>query len=170
MAKLARLNPLLRNACAIPFAAPASPSRWRNFSGWWSRRINREHRLVYRVTGKARHRRWKWRSAATIIEDGGEFPLAHDFCHAPVEDDHICAFISGFDAWSDNLEYNAIGILPASRSSELITSKSLFGGQHKTARTTAVLILETGIGSRRVPSHRGRTHLRGHPSCGKRQE
>lgn len=23
-----------------------------NLSGWWSRRINREHRLVYRVTGK----------------------------------------------------------------------------------------------------------------------
>ena len=22
-----------------------------NLSGWWSRRINREHRLVYRVTG-----------------------------------------------------------------------------------------------------------------------
>ena len=23
-----------------------------NLSGWWPRRINREHRLVYRVTGK----------------------------------------------------------------------------------------------------------------------
>jgi len=23
-----------------------------NLSGWWSRRINREHRLVYRVSGK----------------------------------------------------------------------------------------------------------------------
>ena len=37
---------------AIATECRAEESLGGNLSGWWSRRINREHRLVYRVTGK----------------------------------------------------------------------------------------------------------------------
>lgn len=50
---LARLNLLLRECLRDPFRGVGKPeSLGGNLAGWWSRRIDREHRLVYRVSGK----------------------------------------------------------------------------------------------------------------------
>ena len=49
----ARINLLIDECLRHPFTGTGKPEPLkRNLSGWWSRRINREHRLVYRVTGK----------------------------------------------------------------------------------------------------------------------
>ncbi len=50
---LGRLNALLGECLRDPFRGTGKPEPLRrNLSGWWSRRITAEHRLVYRVTGK----------------------------------------------------------------------------------------------------------------------
>ena len=50
---LARLNSLLKECMRDPFRGIGKPEPLGgNLSGWWSRRIDQEHRLVYRVTGK----------------------------------------------------------------------------------------------------------------------
>ena len=50
---LARVNVLLKECMRDPFRGIGKPEALSsNFSGWWSRRINQEHRLVYRVSGK----------------------------------------------------------------------------------------------------------------------
>ncbi len=50
---LARLNGLVEECMRHPFSGTGKPEPLGgNLSGWWSRRIDREHRLVYRVTGK----------------------------------------------------------------------------------------------------------------------
>ncbi len=50
---LQRVNALLKECMRDPFRGTGKPEPLgQNMSGWWSRRINREHRLVYRVTGK----------------------------------------------------------------------------------------------------------------------
>ncbi len=47
---LARLNSLIRECCRTPFAGTGKPEPLRGpLSGWWSRRLTLEHRLVYRV-------------------------------------------------------------------------------------------------------------------------
>ncbi len=44
---------LLKECMRDPFRGTGKPEPLGgNLSGWWSRRIDREHRLVYRVTGK----------------------------------------------------------------------------------------------------------------------
>lgn len=49
---LARVNELIRETVRHPFSGLGKPEPLRqNLKGWWSRRIDREHRLVYRVTG-----------------------------------------------------------------------------------------------------------------------
>jgi toxin YoeB len=49
---LARLNALLKECMRDPFLGTGRPEPLSgNLSGWWSRRINQEHRLVYRVSG-----------------------------------------------------------------------------------------------------------------------
>ncbi len=49
---LKRLNALIRECQRHPFEGTGKPEALReNFSGWWSRRIDREHHLVYRVVG-----------------------------------------------------------------------------------------------------------------------
>ena len=49
---LARLNGLLAECQRHPFSGTGKPEALRqNLKGWWSRRIDREHRLLYRVTG-----------------------------------------------------------------------------------------------------------------------
>jgi toxin YoeB len=51
-AMLARINPLIRDARRSPFSGLGKPEPLkRQLSGWWSRRISFEHRLVYRGTG-----------------------------------------------------------------------------------------------------------------------
>lgn len=50
---LARLNALIEDMQRSPFRGLGKPEPLReNWSGWWSRRIDNEHRLVYRVIGK----------------------------------------------------------------------------------------------------------------------
>jgi toxin YoeB len=53
-AVLVRLNVLIRDARRNPFTGIGKPEPLkRQLSDWWSRRISGEHRLVYRVEGKA---------------------------------------------------------------------------------------------------------------------
>ncbi|MFT5468059.1 MAG: toxin YoeB [Verrucomicrobiales bacterium] len=47
---LRRINQLIRDTLRSPFSGIGKPKRLkRNRAGWWSRRINDEHRFVYRV-------------------------------------------------------------------------------------------------------------------------
>ena len=47
----ARLNNLIKECGRTPFAGTGKPEPLRGaFSGWWSRRLTDEHRLVCRVT------------------------------------------------------------------------------------------------------------------------
>ena len=49
---LARLNGLIAECQRHPFSGTGKPEALRqNLKGWWSRRIDREHRLLYRVIG-----------------------------------------------------------------------------------------------------------------------
>ena len=49
---LARINDLIEDARRHPFTGLGKPETLKGkFAGWWSRRINREHRLVCRVRG-----------------------------------------------------------------------------------------------------------------------
>ena len=49
---LARINELIRDAFRSPSAGVGKPEPLiGNLRGWWSRRITREHRLVYRLSG-----------------------------------------------------------------------------------------------------------------------
>jgi toxin YoeB len=46
---LARINDLIKECSRTPFAGTGKPEPLRGaLSGWWSRRITLEHRLVYR--------------------------------------------------------------------------------------------------------------------------
>jgi toxin YoeB len=50
---LTRINELIRDTMRSPFAGIGKPEPLRgNRSGWWSRRITKEHRLVYRCIGQ----------------------------------------------------------------------------------------------------------------------
>ena len=51
---LARVNEVIRDTMRDPFSGIGKPEPLRgNLKGWWSRRIDQEHRLVYRVTDDA---------------------------------------------------------------------------------------------------------------------
>ncbi|MEJ2750134.1 MAG: Txe/YoeB family addiction module toxin [Anaerolineae bacterium] len=48
---LKRINQLITETTRTPFEGTGKPEPLKaNLSGYWSRRINSEHRLVYRVT------------------------------------------------------------------------------------------------------------------------
>ena len=48
-----RLNALIEECSRTPFKGTGKPEPLSgNLTGWWSRRLNLEHRLVYRVSGK----------------------------------------------------------------------------------------------------------------------
>jgi toxin YoeB len=48
-----RINALLQECARDPFRGTGKPELLGgNPSGWWSRRITREHRLVYRLVAK----------------------------------------------------------------------------------------------------------------------
>lgn len=50
---LGRLNDLIKDCRRDPLRGLGKPEPLAgNLSGWWSRRIDSEHRLVYRVSGK----------------------------------------------------------------------------------------------------------------------
>ena len=47
-----RLNALIRDSMRQPFRGTGKPEPLKgDLSGWWSRRLTSEHRLVYRVSG-----------------------------------------------------------------------------------------------------------------------
>lgn len=47
---LVRLNSLIKECTRTPFDGTGKPEPLKGqLSGWWSRRLNREHRLVYRI-------------------------------------------------------------------------------------------------------------------------
>jgi toxin YoeB len=49
---LTRINELIADARRHPFIGIGKPEPLKGrYGGWWSRRINREHRLAYRVQG-----------------------------------------------------------------------------------------------------------------------
>ena len=49
---LRRLNRLLDECSRTPYFGTGKPEALRgNWSGWWSRRIDDKHRLVYRIEG-----------------------------------------------------------------------------------------------------------------------
>ncbi len=51
---LQRLNGLIRECCRTPFSGTGKPEPLRGrLTGWWSRRITKEHRLVYRPSDDA---------------------------------------------------------------------------------------------------------------------
>jgi toxin YoeB len=51
-AVLARINTLIEECRRHPFQGTGKPETLKgDLSGWWSRRITSEHRLVYRVSG-----------------------------------------------------------------------------------------------------------------------
>jgi len=48
-----RLNMLIEDVRRSPFSGLGKPEPLKGrFAGWWSRRITKEHRLVYRIAGK----------------------------------------------------------------------------------------------------------------------
>lgn len=50
---LGRLNELLQQCMRDPFRGTGKPEPLGgNLTGWWSRRIDQQHRLVYRVSGR----------------------------------------------------------------------------------------------------------------------
>jgi toxin YoeB len=47
-----RINQLIKEIMREPFAGIGKPEPLKHaFQGWWSRRIDGEHRIVYRVVG-----------------------------------------------------------------------------------------------------------------------
>ncbi len=51
---LERINTLIREIRRMPFQGVGKPEPLRHaFAGYWSRRLNDEHRIVYRVVGDA---------------------------------------------------------------------------------------------------------------------
>ena len=49
---VARINEIIRDCMRHPYKGIGKPEPLRHeLSGWWSRRISGEHRLVYRVVG-----------------------------------------------------------------------------------------------------------------------
>jgi toxin YoeB len=53
---LFRINDLIKDCLRSPFKGIGKPEPLKgNYSGFWSRRINEEHRLIYKVTEQRLH-------------------------------------------------------------------------------------------------------------------
>ena len=53
---VAKVNALIKDAKRSPFSGLGKPEPLKNeLKGFWSRRVTREHRLVYRVVGSGDH-------------------------------------------------------------------------------------------------------------------
>ncbi len=51
---LKRINTLIKETTRSPFEGIGKPERLKNaLAGYWSRRINDEHRMVYKVEGES---------------------------------------------------------------------------------------------------------------------
>ena len=51
--KLNRINSLIKEIQRTPFEGTGKPEKLRHLPGYWSRRIDREHRIVYKIKGDA---------------------------------------------------------------------------------------------------------------------
>lgn len=52
IAMLEKVSALIEDARRSPFAGLGKPEPLRgNLSGWWSRRVTGQHRLIYRIAG-----------------------------------------------------------------------------------------------------------------------
>jgi len=48
---LKKINKLIDETCRVPFAGPGKPEPLKeNYSGYWSRRIDKQNRLIYSVS------------------------------------------------------------------------------------------------------------------------
>jgi toxin YoeB len=55
---LKRLNELIEECCRTPFRGTGKPEPLKgDLQGWWSRRLTKDDRLVYRVEGKGADQR-----------------------------------------------------------------------------------------------------------------
>jgi toxin YoeB len=53
-ATLRKINLLVKEIERTPFSGSGKPEPLKhNLAGWWSRRINLEHRIVYKIDGEA---------------------------------------------------------------------------------------------------------------------
>lgn len=53
---LRRLNSIIKDICRSPYEGIGKPEPLReSLSGWWSRRITEEHRIIYRAVVDARN-------------------------------------------------------------------------------------------------------------------
>ena len=53
---LKRINALIKEICRDPFSGTGKPEPLKHaLAGYWSRRIDDEHRLVYKVEGDSLH-------------------------------------------------------------------------------------------------------------------
>ncbi len=51
-----RINLLIKDIERSPYEGVGKPEALKhNLSGWWSRRINDEHRIIYRIRGNELH-------------------------------------------------------------------------------------------------------------------
>ena len=51
---LKKVNSLIKEIERLPFGGSGKPEPLKhNLAGWWSRRINLEHRLVYKIDGES---------------------------------------------------------------------------------------------------------------------
>ena len=51
-----RINLLIKDIECSPYEGVGKPEALKhNLSGWWSRRINDEHRIIYRIRGNELH-------------------------------------------------------------------------------------------------------------------
>lgn len=49
-----RINELLKEACRTPYEGTGKPEPLKyEWTGWWSRRIDRANRMIYRATDEA---------------------------------------------------------------------------------------------------------------------
>ncbi len=64
-----KINALLKDLRRTPFQGLGKPEPLRgSLTGWWSRRITGDHRLIYRVRGKGCEQLVETRPVATIID------------------------------------------------------------------------------------------------------
>lgn len=62
-----RINELIGDARLRPFTGIGKPEPLKkNLRGWWSRRINLDHRLVYRVSGAGENQAIEIAACASI--------------------------------------------------------------------------------------------------------
>ena len=67
-----RINELISSIKSTPFKGLGKPEPLKHdLQGWWSRRINREDRLVYRVSGKGAGRQLRSPSADFTTKNRG---------------------------------------------------------------------------------------------------